>query len=115
MIRVRPAPGFYDRGMKVANRFREVLSPETLKQNAWIPAESEEGEHYWKALPIVRQWTKEKHFAIHDMAVSKLGVKMVNRFWNEHNFVFRKSDGLFYHGKGATPAWTSPSKVEGFC
>ena len=27
------------------------------------------------------------------------------RFWNEHNFVFRKSDGLFYHAKGATPAW----------
>lgn len=29
------------------------------------------------------------------------------RFWNEHNFVFQKSDGLFYHGKGATPAWQS--------
>ena len=28
-----------------------------------------------------------------------------DRFWNEHNFVFRRSDGLFYHGKGATPAW----------
>jgi tRNA-splicing ligase RtcB len=27
------------------------------------------------------------------------------RFWNEHNFVFRRSDGLFYHGKGATPAF----------
>lgn len=101
------APGarLYDRGMKVANRFRELLSPETLKQNAWIPAESEEGEHYWKALQIVRQWTKENHFAIHDMAVSKLGAKVADRFWNEHNFVFQKSDGLFYHGKGATPAF----------
>ena len=28
------------------------------------------------------------------------------RFWNEHNFVFRKSDGLFYHAKGATPTVT---------
>lgn len=101
------APGarLYDRGMKIANRFRELLSPETLKQNAWIPAESEEGEYYWKALQIVRQWTKENHFAIHDMAVSKLGAKVADRFWNEHNFVFRKSDGLFYHGKGATPAF----------
>jgi len=34
-----------------------------------------------------------------------LGAKVRDRFWNEHNFVFRKSDGLFYHAKGATPAW----------
>ena len=33
------------------------------------------------------------------------GSKRKDRFWNEHNFVFRKSDGLFYHAKGATPAW----------
>ena len=31
---------------------------------------------------------------------------VVDRFWNEHNFVFQR-DGLFYHGKGATPAWGS--------
>ena len=35
-----------------------------------------------------------------------LGAKVKDRFWNEHNFVFRKSDGLFYHAKGATPAWS---------
>jgi hypothetical protein len=29
-----------------------------------------------------------------------------DRFRNEHNFVFRKSDGLFYHAKVATPAWS---------
>jgi RNA-splicing ligase RtcB len=34
-----------------------------------------------------------------------LGIKVKDRFWNEHNFIFQKSDGLFYHGKGATPAW----------
>ncbi len=101
------APGarLYDRGMRLANRFREVLSPETHRENAWIPAESEEGEMYWSALQTVRQWTKENHYAIHDMAAEKLGAKASGRFWNEHNFVFRKSDGLFYHGKGATPAF----------
>lgn len=101
------APGarLYDRGMKTANRFRELLSPETLTQNAWIPAESEEGDSYWQALQIVRQWTKENHYAIHDMAAAKINAKVADRFWNEHNFVFRKSDGLFYHGKGATPAF----------
>jgi RNA-splicing ligase RtcB len=39
------------------------------------------------------------------MTAEKLSTKAADRFWNEHNFVFRKSDGLFYHGKGATPAF----------
>ncbi|SHN12044.1 RtcB family protein [Roseibium suaedae] len=101
------APGarLYERGMKVANKFREVLSPETYPENAWIPADTEEGDLYWSALQTIRQWTKENHFAIHDMAAEKLSAKVSDRFWNEHNFVFRKSDGLFYHGKGATPAF----------
>jgi RNA-splicing ligase RtcB len=101
------APGarLYDRGMKIANRFREQLSPETHRENAWIPADSEEGEMYWSALQTIRQWTKENHYAIHDMTAEKLAAKVSDRFWNEHNFVFRKSDGLFYHGKGATPAF----------
>jgi len=29
-----------------------------------------------------------------------------DRFWNEHNFIFER-DGLYLHGKGATPAWSS--------
>lgn len=101
------APGarLYDKGMQAANRFREQLSPETHRDNAWIPADTEEGDLYWEALQIVRQWTKENHHVIHDMAAEKLSAKVSDRFWNEHNFVFRKSDGLFYHGKGATPAF----------
>ncbi|KAA0690596.1 RtcB family protein [Neorhizobium sp. P12A] len=101
------APGarLYDKGMKAANRVREQLSPETHRDNAWIPADTEEGDLYWTALQAVRQWTKENHAIIHDMAAEKLSAKIADRFWNEHNFVFRKSDGLFYHGKGATPAF----------
>lgn len=101
------APGarLYDKGMKVANRFREQLSPETHRENAWIPADTEEGDLYWSALQTIRQWTKENHYALHDMAAEKLSARVADRFWNEHNFVFRKSDGLFYHGKGATPAF----------
>lgn len=101
------APGalLYKKGMAVAERFRQKLSPETLKGNAWIPADTTEGQSYWDALQIVRSWTKENHFAIHDMAASVVSGRVADRFWNEHNFVFRKSDGLFYHGKGATPAF----------
>jgi tRNA-splicing ligase RtcB len=100
-----PGAAVYKAGMKVAERFRLQLSPETLKANAWIPADTKEGEEYWEALQIVRRWTKESHFAIHDLAASVVNGKIVDRFWNEHNFVFRKTDGLFYHAKGATPAF----------
>ena len=101
------APGakLYKEGMRVAEDFRQKISPETLSQNAWIPADSEEGETYWDALQIIRKWTKANHEVIHDMAGELLGLKRLDRFWNEHNFVFRKSDGLFYHAKGATPAF----------
>lgn len=90
----------YKEGMRVAEQHRQKHSPDTLKQNAWIPYDSEEGVDYWRALHIVRWWTKVNHDVLHD-AVGKRG----ESFWNEHNFVFQKSDGLFYHAKGATPAF----------
>lgn len=100
-----PGAQLYKRGMGVAERTRSRLSSETLKQNAWIVADTREGDDYWAALQIVRDWTKASHFAIHDMAAERLGANRGDRFWNEHNFIFRKSDGLFYHAKGATPAF----------
>lgn len=102
------APGakLYGKGMKIAEKTREALSPETQPQNAWIPADTAEGDAYWSALQLIRAWTKANHFAIHDLAALRLTAKVTDRFWNEHNFVFRKSDGLFYHAKGATPAFS---------
>jgi len=34
--------------------------------------------------------------------LATLGIKAQDRYWNEHNFVFKDGD-LFYHAKGATP------------
>lgn len=92
----------YGTGMKIAERFRQELSPKTLKQNAWIPFDTEEGQNYWEALQIVRKWTKKNHEVLHDATLHKLAKQPENRFWNEHNFVFKDGD-LFYHAKGATP------------
>ena len=92
----------YKMGLKTANYFRRDISPDTLEENAWIPFDTEEGEAYWEALQIVRQWTKENHEAIHNLTLKKLGIEMLDRYWNEHNFVFRDGDS-FYHAKGATP------------
>lgn len=92
----------FTKGMRVAEKFRRALSPDTLKQNAWIPFDTEEGQAYWEALQIIREWTKKNHEVIHDATLASLEVEMENRFWNEHNFVFKDGD-LFYHAKGATP------------
>jgi len=92
----------YKRGMKVAERFRKQLSKDTLPQNAWIPYDTQEGKAYWKALQVVRNWTKQNHICIHNATAEKIGAIIENRFWNEHNFVFKDGD-LFYHAKGATP------------
>jgi len=97
-----PGARLYKKGMHVAEHFRKQLSPETLKQNAWIPFETEEGKAYWEALQTIRNWTKLNHELIHDAVLEKLEIEKENSFWNEHNFVFKDED-VFYHAKGATP------------
>ena len=99
-----PGARLYRAGMLVAEKFRKSISPETLKQNAWIPADSAEGVAYWEALQLIRKWTKANHSAIHQATVEAARLENHDRWWNEHNFVFER-DGLFYHGKGATPGW----------
>lgn len=103
----QPGAKLYRAGMECAEVWRRNYCPELPKQNAWIPADTDDGREYWAALQIIRKWTKANHYAIHDAIASHLGVRYADRFWNEHNFVFQRSDGLFYHGKGATPAWES--------
>ncbi len=92
----------YKKGMAVAEKYRKELSPDTLSENAWIPSDSKDGEEYWKALQIVRKWTKINHSYLHDAIGVAIGMPHRERFWNEHNFVFKDED-LFYHAKGATP------------
>ena len=99
-----PGALLYKAGMEVAERYRRVLSPATLKQNAWIPADTEDGRAYWDALQLIRRWTKANHNALHQAVTEKERAEIGDRFWNEHNFVFERN-GLYYHGKGATPAW----------
>jgi tRNA-splicing ligase RtcB (3'-phosphate/5'-hydroxy nucleic acid ligase) len=92
----------YSQGIKVAEYFRKEISPKTSEKNAWIPYDTDEGKTYWEALQLIRAWTKLNHETIHDATLQKLGIDPLDRFWNEHNFVFKEND-LFYHAKGATP------------
>ena len=101
------APGarLFKVGMRDAIKHTNNVAENIKKQNAWLDPDTREGEDYWSALQTIRQWTKENHYNIHEKTVDLLNAKVVDRFWNEHNFVFRRSDGLFYHAKGATPAF----------
>lgn len=92
----------YATGMKMAEKIRLSLCPDAHKSNAWIPLDSREGEDYWAALKIVREWTHQNHTVIHDSAIGSISGKVSYRRWNEHNFVFR-DDMTLYHAKGATP------------
>jgi RNA-splicing ligase RtcB len=96
----------YKQGMAAARKHTAIHAPKVPWHNAWIQASSRIGEDYWNALQIVRAWTKASHFALHDLVAARIGNAVVDRFWNEHNFVFQRTDGLFYHGKGATPSWS---------
>ncbi len=97
----------YKEGMKRALQWRDKLSPSTAKANAWIPFDTDEGRAYWNALQVVRDWTKENHTNLHDLTLEAVNGEISERFWNEHNFVFREveTDGssVFWHAKGATP------------
>ena len=101
----KPGALLYRDGMTAAEKHRRRVAPDVAAHNAFLPTDTEIGDAYWSALQIIRRWTKASHFAIHDAIASALSLKVGGRFWNEHNFVFRKSDGLFYHAKGATPAY----------
>lgn len=92
----------FKKGMQIAETFRRELSPLTAAQNAWIPFLEKEGQNYWEAIAIVRDWTKLNHSSIHDAIGHKLQRQYLDRFWNEHNSVFKEGE-VFYHAKGATP------------
>lgn len=93
----------YNEGVYKAELFRKEIAPNISSKNAWIPFDTKEGQDYWEALQIVREWTKLNHESLHDAIKTKVSKFLYSeRFWNEHNFVFKKDD-VFYHAKGATP------------
>jgi len=94
----------FKQGMQHAIKQTHQVCRDVRKSNVWLELD-EFGESYWDALQIIREWTSQSHFAVHDSAAHAMGASVTDRFWNEHNFVFKRDDGLFYHAKGATPAF----------
>ncbi|MFH1556933.1 MAG: RtcB family protein [Pseudomonadota bacterium] len=94
----------YKRGLAAATAHCAHVSPDTPAHQAWLDPDSVEGSLYWEALGYVARWTKRNHELIHERTASRLGIEAIAAFGNAHNFVWKR-EGLFYHGKGATPAW----------
>ena len=95
----------YKRGIEAAIAHTQRVSPDTPAHQAWLDPETETGAKYWDALQYVARWTRRNHQLVHERTLARLGINKLADFGNEHNFVWQR-DGLYYHGKGATPAWT---------
>jgi RNA-splicing ligase RtcB len=104
----KPGAMLYSVGIELAQQMSYEQAPYLNKHNLWISYDTEEGQNYWEALQIIRRWTKSNHFTIHNAVAKEIGAKDKDRFWNEHNFVFKREyEGktFFAHAKGATPAY----------
>lgn len=104
----------YKRGQEAALRHCAKTARNIPASAVWLDSKSEEGIQYWDALQYIARWTKANHQSIHSRFLTKLRKTEECSLGNEHNFVWKKDgefqgyekeDEIFYHGKGATPAW----------
>lgn len=103
-----PGAMLYKAGIEAAKKASGEIAPMLDPHDLWIPFDTQEGQDYWEALQIIRRWTKGNHFTIHDSIARELNLKVKDRYWNEHNFVFKREFGgktFFAHAKGATPSY----------
>ncbi len=94
----------FKRGQTAAMKHTAKLAAGIPDDAAWLDTRSGDGPAYLEALEYVARWTRANHQAIHRRFLESIGAQAAAEVRNEHNFVWRRGD-LFYHGKGATPAW----------
>lgn len=94
----------YKRGQTAALKHTEKVGNHIPAAAAWLDATNETGKDYWEALQYIARWTRANHECIHSRFLERIGTEAIESFGNEHNFVWKRGD-LYYHGKGATPAW----------
>lgn len=101
----------YKRGQVAARKWCDENAKDIPNAAAWLAADSPEGRDYWDALQYVSRWTRANHSLIHEAFLRRIGQRALVQVGNEHNFVWRRADsgasgeGIYLHGKGATPAW----------
>ena len=94
----------YKRGLVAARKWCAENARDIPDAAVWLPGDTTAGRAYWDALQYISRWTRENHALIHEKFLQRLGQRALVQIGNEHNFVWKRDD-VFYHGKGATPAW----------
>lgn len=94
----------YQRGLEEAVRQTKKRGWVVDEFCSWLDVSSAVGEAYVEALKYVGRWTLANHRSIHRRFLERLGGDGMAEVGNAHNYVWSR-DGLYVHGKGATPAW----------
>ena len=53
-----------------------ALARDAARTTPGFPSDTGDGAAYWDALQLIRAWTKENHFAIHDLVAEALGASV---------------------------------------
>lgn len=94
----------FKRGQIAAEKHTRRVAQGIPEAAVWLDARTGDGPAYWEALQYVALWTKANHRSVHRRFLERIGATAVAEVGNEHNFVWKRGD-VYYHGKGATPAW----------
>lgn len=70
----------------------------------WLPMDHELGQEYWCAMNLMGRYASANHHCIHDRFFQQYGLRPALVLENHHNFAW-KTEGLYVHRKGATPAF----------
>ncbi len=100
-------------GAKVCDHYSKLAMdrhrdlPKDQRHLAWLELDSAEGQEYWAAMELMGKYAAANHELIHRHIARRLGVDVLAKVENHHNFAWRETHrgrDVVVHRKGATPA-----------
>lgn len=99
-------------GANIAKHFTNIAMdtcklPRQAQQLAWLDLDSDVGHQYWECMTLAGDYAKACHDRIHFNLMKDLGLEVLARVENHHNFAWKdqlKGKDVIVHRKGATPA-----------
>lgn len=100
-------------GAAIAQEYTKIAMdgcklPRQAQHMAWLDLNSSAGAEYWAAMNLAGEYAQACHEQIHSSLLKDLGLKLLARVENHHNFAWtdRLINGreVIIHRKGATPA-----------
>ncbi|MBD1435190.1 RtcB family protein [Sphingobacterium sp. DN00404] len=81
--------------------------PYEAQNLAYLDLNTAEGQEYWLAMNLAGDYASACHQVIHDKIKTALGVELLAKVENHHNFAWKEQfngEEVIVHRKGATPA-----------